>query len=111
MLPANPRAAGTTLRFLFLPFLSSSSNEEGKLVKRKKCTTKFVSGTVKFTTKSAVKASLSKNGLLYARGIANKKKGLVFHALRAVRAGRYTLTLRYLQNGIQVVARSRISIR
>ncbi len=83
---------------------------KGKSVKRKKCTSKLVSGTVKFTTSSAVRrASLSRGGVLYATGIVTNK-GLVLHALRPVKAGRYTLTLRYWQGKTRVTARSQIKI-
>ena len=84
---------------------------KGKAVKRKKCTSKLVSGPVKFTTSSAVRrASLTRGGVLYATGIVTNK-GLVLHALRPVKAGRYTLTLRYWQGKTRVIARSQISIR
>jgi hypothetical protein len=84
---------------------------KGHKVKRRKCTTKLVSGTVKFTTASAVRrASLSRGGVLYATGTVTKK-GLKLHALRRVRAGRYTLTLRYHQGHRQMTTRSQITIR
>jgi len=83
---------------------------KGKNVKRNKCTTKLVSGTVKFTTSSVVRrASLTRDGVLYATGTVTKK-GLKLHALRRVRAGRYTLTLRYRQVGTQVTKHSQITI-
>jgi hypothetical protein len=84
---------------------------KGKKVKRNKCTTKLVSGTVKFTTSSVVRrASLTRDGVLYATGVVTKN-GLNLHALRRVRAGRYTLTLRYRQGHRQVTTRSQITIR
>jgi hypothetical protein len=83
---------------------------KGKKVKRNKCTTKLVSGTVKFTTSSVVRrASLTRDGVLYATGVVTKK-GLKLHALRRVRAGRYTLTIRYRQGHRQVTTRSQIKI-
>jgi hypothetical protein len=83
---------------------------KGKKVKRNKCTTKLVSGTVKFTTSSAVRrASLSRAGVLYATGTVTNK-GLKLHALRRVRAGRYTLTLRYHQGHKLLTTRSQITI-
>ena len=82
---------------------------KGRMVKRKKCTTKLVSGTVSFTTASAARASLTRGGVLYATGTVTKK-GLVLHALRRVQAGRYTLTLRYRQGHKQVTMRSQIKI-
>ncbi|MGD0272343.1 MAG: FG-GAP-like repeat-containing protein [Gaiellaceae bacterium] len=85
---------------------------KGKKVKRNKCQTKLVSGTVKFTTASVVmRASLSRGGVLYATGTASRKSGLVLRSLRRVLAGRYTLTLRYHQGHMQVTTRSPITIR
>jgi hypothetical protein len=83
---------------------------KGHKVKRNKCTAKLVSGTVRFTTTSVVRrASLTRGGVLYATGIVTNK-GLALHALRRVRAGRYTLTLRYRQGHRQVTTRCRIKI-
>jgi hypothetical protein len=64
--------------------------------KKKKCTTKTVSGTVKFTT-SSMHATLVRHGLVYATGAAvtgaHGRLGLRLSALRSLRPGRYTLTL------------------
>ena len=63
--------------------------------KRKKCTTKTVSGTVKFTTSSA-QATLSRHGVVYAAGTARATKaGMSLRLLpvRKLAPGRYTLTL------------------
>ena len=64
--------------------------------KKKKCTTKTVSGVVKFTA-SAERATLSRHGLVYARGAATRgahgSLRLRVTALRALHVGRYTLTL------------------
>lgn len=56
-----------------------------------------------------MRASLTKGDVLYATGTVNKK-GLVLHALRRARSGRYTLTLRYHQGDSQVTTRSQITI-
>jgi len=83
---------------------------KGKTVKRNKCTAKLVSGTVKFTTASMVRrASISRGGVLYATGVVTNK-GLMLRALRKVRAGCYTLTLRFKQAGKQMTTRSQITI-
>ncbi|HTR73158.1 MAG TPA: hypothetical protein VMG80_06125, partial [Solirubrobacteraceae bacterium] len=64
--------------------------------KKKTCTTRTVSGAVKFTA-SSMRATLSRHGLVYASGAAVKgaRGGLRLRVtpLRALRAGRYTLTL------------------
>ncbi len=61
------------------------------------CTTKLVSGTVKFTTAgSSTKATLSRHGMVYAAGTAGLSRGrmsLRLTPLRKLQPGRYTLTL------------------
>ncbi len=69
-----------------------------KTVKGKQhCTTKLVSGTVKFTTTgSAAQATLSRQGVVYAAGTARTAHGsmsLRLLPVRSLRPGRYTLTL------------------
>ncbi len=69
-----------------------------KTVKGKQhCTTKLVSGTVKFTTTgSAGQATLSRRGVVYAAGTARTAHGsmsLRLLPVRSLRPGRYTLTL------------------
>jgi Divergent InlB B-repeat domain/Collagen triple helix repeat (20 copies) len=65
--------------------------------KKKRCTTKVVSGTVKFTAAGAsVHALLSRHGKVYAAGVARVGHGrlsLRLQPLRKLRAGHYTLTL------------------
>jgi hypothetical protein len=69
-----------------------------KTVKAKqRCTTKLVSGTVRFTTSGlAVQARLSRHGVLYASGVARTVHGRMSLRLlptRRLRPGKYTLTL------------------
>jgi hypothetical protein len=69
-----------------------------KTVKGKqRCTSKLVSGTVKFTTAgSSAQATLSRHGVVYAAGTARTARGrmsLRLLPVRRLRAGRYTLTL------------------
>jgi hypothetical protein len=69
-----------------------------KKVKGKQhCTTKLVSGTVKFTTAGlAGQATLSHHGVVYAAGTARLARGrmsLRLAPLRSLRPGKYTLTL------------------
>jgi len=67
-----------------------------KVGKKQKCTTKTVSGTVKFTTRSA-RATLSRHGVVYAAGAARAgshgNMSLRLLSLRQLKPGRYTLTL------------------
>jgi hypothetical protein len=69
-----------------------------KAVKGKQhCTTKLVSGTIKFTaTGSAAQATLSRHGVVFASGSALATRGrmsLRLVPLRRLRPGKYTLTL------------------
>jgi DNA-binding beta-propeller fold protein YncE len=69
-----------------------------KKVKGKQhCTTKLVSGTVRFTTAGrAAQATLSRHGVVYAAGTARTAHGrtsLRLLPVRRLRPGRYTLTL------------------
>lgn len=69
-----------------------------KTVKGKQhCTTKLVSGTVRFTAAaSAAKATLSRRGVVFASGSALITRGrmsLRLAPLRPLRPGKYTLTL------------------
>lgn len=68
-----------------------------KVGKKRKCTAKLVSGTVKFTAAgSAAQATLSRHGAVYAAGTARSEHGrmsLRLLALRRLRPGHYTLTL------------------
>jgi uncharacterized repeat protein (TIGR02543 family) len=67
-----------------------------KVGKQQKCTTKTVSGTVKFTTSSA-RATLSRHGIVFAAGTARAgshgNMSLRLTSLRGLRPGKYTLTL------------------
>ena len=64
---------------------------------KKHCTTKIVSGVVKFTVSgSPAHASLSRHGVVYATGLARVTGGrasLRLSTRRKLAAGRYTLTL------------------
>jgi hypothetical protein len=63
----------------------------------RECTTKLVSGTVKFTaTASSAHAALSRHGVVYAVGSAASRRGRVrlrLAALHRLRPGRYKLTI------------------
>jgi hypothetical protein len=64
---------------------------------RQRCTTKLVSGTVRFTTSGAsAHATLSRHGLVYAAGtarLAHGRTSLRLLPLRSLQPGKYTLTL------------------
>jgi hypothetical protein len=59
--------------------------------KRKTCTTRTITGTATFTTAIA-RATLTRNGIVYATGTATRTR-LTLHATRPVPPARYTLLL------------------
>jgi virginiamycin B lyase len=83
---------------------------------KKKCTTKLVSGVVKFTsTAGDVGASMSRAGVVYATGLAiptgdGHWRLVLTHRIRMLRSGRYTLTLRTLHGHRRIVQRTTITI-
>ena len=78
------------------------------------CTTKLVSGPVKFTTAAGdERASLSRHGVIYATGYARQTRGGVrtwLLAARPLARGRYTLTLTHRHRGHQITTRRQITI-
>ena len=82
--------------------------DHGKRVKRQKCTTKTITGTASFTIARA-RATLTRGSVTYATGTASAQR-LTLHALRAIRDGRYTLTLRRRVGGRKVTTRQSITI-
>jgi hypothetical protein len=68
-----------------------------KVGKKQKCTTKLVSGTVKFMTAGlAARATLSRHGVVYAAGtarLAHGRMSLRLLPVRRLQPGKYTLTL------------------
>lgn len=83
--------------------------ENGKRVKRRKCTTQTVSGPMTFTAGVKARASLSRSGKLFATGTASAS-GVRLQARRHLRAGGYTLTLSYRQNGHRIADRATVTI-
>lgn len=62
----------------------------------RRCTTKLVSGTVKFTVAVPVRASLVRGGAVYAVGGEATVSGgreVLLRARRRIATGRYTLTV------------------
>jgi hypothetical protein len=82
--------------------------------KVQKCSTRLVSGTVKFTASAELAASISRGRLVYATGKAiatgARRWKLMLTDNRRLRAGRYTLTLRGRQRGHVVTHRMPISV-
>jgi len=72
------------------------------------CTTKRMSGTVKFTTTFA-RATLTRAGVTYATGTADLTH-LVLHAHRRVPNGRYTLLLRHRDGHRSIATREQVTI-
>jgi hypothetical protein len=78
-------------------------------VTRKKCTTKVVSGGVKNSIATNDRATLARAQIVYATGTMTRTR-LVLHARRAVRRGRYTLTLVRKQARRSLTSRQEITI-
>ena len=91
--PAGPKGSPGRIQLVTCKLVKVRKGK--KTVTRKRCTTKLVSGPVKFITARTARASLSRNGRTYAEGHASRADGVVLRARRAIRDGRYTLTLRY----------------
>lgn len=81
----------------------------GHKVRRRRCTTKVITGAVKFTVASAAHVSLVRRGVLYATGTTGRA-GFVLHARRPVGAGRYTLRLRYRRGHRLVIASAQVTV-
>ncbi len=83
-------------------------------VTKQACTTKSVTGPVKFTTAALGRAVLSRGGVIYATGIAARRAKhpqLVLNTTRTLRAGLYTLTLRWRSGRTSHVTRQTIMLR
>jgi hypothetical protein len=76
---------------------TTTKNGHKHTTKVQKCSTRLVSGTVKFTTTGSIQASLTRAHLIYATGRAiptgQHRWQLMLKPKRALRPGRYTLTL------------------
>jgi hypothetical protein len=82
-------------------------------VKKQRCTTKTVTGPVKFTT-SVARAVLSRGRVTYATGIATintKHPQLALTTTHKLRAGTYTLTLRWSTKHTNHTTRQHITLR
>ncbi len=81
-----------------------------------KCTTRLVSGTVKFTIGSAdLGASVARDGITYATGIAirigaGRWRVMLTRQVHKLRPGHYTLTLRTRDGGRRIAQRTAITI-
>ena len=85
-------------------------------VKVQKCTTRLVSGKVKFTIAShGVEAKVSRAGVTYATGRAiptgkGRWQIVLTRQIHALRPGRYILTLRSRHGGRRTIERRPITI-
>jgi hypothetical protein len=96
--PQGPAGAAGKIELVACTMITKTVKAHGKTknVKQKKCTTKLVTGVVKFTA-AAMRATLSRGGRVYAVGSASTVGDagrLALSARRTMHAGRYTLTLR-----------------
>jgi hypothetical protein len=91
--PAGPAGSPGQIELVSCQIISRRVTRHGRTdtVKRRKCTTKRITGTATFTATEA-RATLSRGRLVYAIGTAYLST-LTLHQLHPIRAGRYTLTL------------------
>ena len=87
--PQGPAGAAGTVQVVTCTTVTKTVH--GKKRKVKSCTTKTVSGTVKFTTAGSTRATLSRGRTIYAVG-GLRNGALVLRATRTLHPGRYTLT-------------------
>jgi hypothetical protein len=109
--PGKPGAAG---KVELISCKTVTKKVKGHSKKVQKCTGKLISGTVKFTTSAAAdQATLSRAGVVYARGESIDVGGgteLVLSRRRALRPGAYTLTLRTRDRGHWITRKERVAI-
>jgi len=95
---------------------TTTKNGHKHTTKVQKCSTRLVSGVVKFTIDSDdLGASVSRAHHVYATGVAvptgpGQWQLVLTRHLRHLRSGRYTLTLRTFQSHHRVVQRTKITI-
>jgi virginiamycin B lyase len=82
----------------------------GRRVKRRRCTTRLISGPATFTIPSRARARITRHRRVYATGTLCRGR-LVLDTRRRVDGGRYTLTLRYRRDGRAVTTRTPITVR
>jgi hypothetical protein len=95
---------------------TKTRNGHKHTIKVRKCSTRLVSGKVKFVVDSDdLGASLSRGHRVYATGVAvptgaGRWQLVITHHVRQLRSGRYTLILRTLHSHRRVVQRTAITI-
>jgi hypothetical protein len=84
--------SGADGQVILVTCTSSTKTVNHKPKKVTKCTSRPVPTPTTFTSSVLERASLGRHGLVYASGTAEKGR-VVLHAIRALAAGHYTLTL------------------
>jgi hypothetical protein len=113
--PAGPHGPAGQVELVVCKTVTKTTTRNGHKHTRKvqKCSTRLVSGTVKFTTTASIQASLTRGHLIYATGtaISTGHDGwqLILIPRRALRPGRYTLTLT-TQDRRRVLERTTLTI-
>ena len=113
-----PRAAAGHIELVVCRTVTKKRTKHGRkvAVKVTKCTTRLVSGTVKFTIAShAVGANVSRAGVTYAAGRAiptgtRQWRLVLTRQIHPLRPGRYILTLRSRHGGRRILERTPITI-
>ncbi len=106
-----PGPAGPAGRIELVTCSRVTVRSHGRRVKRNRCRTRLVSGTVQFKTAVArnARASLARGHRIYAVG-RTTRHGVVLHARRRIKPGRYSLILRYRRGGREIVTRTTLRI-
>ena len=95
--PTGPKGAtGPAGQIELVTCKALTKKVKGKKQTKQVCTTKLVSGVVKFTTSAATAATLSRGRVVYATGSAvrsGQTTKLMLRPLRHLKPGRYTLKL------------------
>ncbi|MFL5828420.1 MAG: hypothetical protein ACJ76X_00750 [Solirubrobacteraceae bacterium] len=94
---------------------TTTKNGKKRKITVQHCTTKLVSGTVKFTINSNISAAVSRGSVTYATGLAiptgtGRWQLILTHRQHSLRPGRYTLTLKSHHGHRRNVKRSVITI-
>ncbi|MDW5595117.1 FG-GAP-like repeat-containing protein [Conexibacter stalactiti] len=108
--PAGPQGPAGSAGQIRLVTCTTGKPARGRRTTRR-CTTRTIAGNATFTTAPTARASLARNGRVYATGSASRTRGLRLHATRTVPSGRYRLTLHYRDGRRHVTTRATIRIR
>jgi virginiamycin B lyase len=108
--PVGPKGSAGKIELVTCSTVTRTVTRKGKRskVKVKKCKTRQVSGTVKFTTASA---RLTRGAVVYATGTARGNRVVLQRRRRTLPTGRYTLELTHRSGRLRTTTRQPVRIR